>query len=242
MNIERLYEKIADIKTDNHLKAGLYFSIIQLKKINPTLNNVGNSIYQDAKLFISVYIKSVDERDLGYDIIDTAKIIKCINLGGNNHEQYLLAQNSYRLLKTKGFEEESKKLKKIVCAKKTTLIYERPYFFGKYLSILLHLSTYNFCSIILTVTFLFLISIIVLLPAPFEKWGIFKVTYQNYSEVFLINHIVNLLSNIFGIKGAFNVDTNSAIGILSIIAMKLFYMVFIVNYFYRKILDILNND
>ncbi len=242
MNIENLYKKIDTIDSNNHLKAGLYFSIIQIKKDNPSLSSDVNSIYLDAKRFISIYIQSIDERDLGYDIIDINKLKKCINICGNKHEQFLLSQNSYRILKAKGFEEESKQMKKIVNSKKTELLYERPYYLGKYIRILFHLSTYNLFSIISTIFILFLISLIVLLPAPYKSWEIYNVTYHSYSDSFLANHIINLLSNIFGIKNSFNIETNSIFGILSIIAIKLFYIVFIVNYLYKKVIDILNNN
>lgn len=242
MNIESIYVKIDSINSDNHLKAGLYFSIIQIKKNNPSLCNVGNSIYIDAKRFISIYIRSVEERDLGYDIIDTNKILKCINLIGDTHEQLLLAQNTYRLLKTSGFDEESKKLKKIINSKKTNLIKNQSYYFGKYLKLLLHLSTYNIFTILSTISFLFLISFIVLLPAPFENWQYFKVIYHTYSDIFIINHFVNVLTNVFGIESNFKIETGSLFGIFSIITIKLFYLIFIVNYLYKKVIDILNNN
>lgn len=242
MNLENIYQKISTIDSSNHLKAGLYFSIIQIKKHIPSLRNVGNSIYIDAKQFISIYINSIEERDLGYDIIDTNKILKCIELVEDKHEQLLLAQNSYRLLKASGFEEESKKIKKIVNIKKTSLLKNEPFCFSKYIKLLLHLSTYNIFTIILTIFFLFTVSFIVLLPAPFEKWEIYKVTYHSYSEVFIINHFVNILTNVFAIDNQFKIETNSLFGIFSIIILKFFYVIFIVNYLYKKVIDILNNN
>lgn len=242
MNIDKIYNKIATIDSDNHLKAGLYYSIIQLKKNAPEKCNEGNSIYIDAKRFISIYINSVEERDLGYDIIDINKISKCIELVDNEHEQLFLAQNTYRLLKTSGFDEESKKIKKIVNVKKTKLLKIKPYYFGKYIKLILHLSTYNMFTIILTISCLFLISFIVLLPAPFDNWQYFKVTYYSYSNTFIINHFVNILTNIFGIDNGFKIETSSLFGILSIITIKLFYIIFIVNYLYKKVIDILNNN
>lgn len=242
MNIEELYVKISNIEYDNHLKAGLYFSIIQLKRSDVSNCEFGNSIYLDAKNFISVYINSVEDRDLGYDIIDTNKIIKCINLCGNTQEQYRLAQNAYRLLKTKGFEDESCILKKTINSKKTELIKKSPFCTNKYIKLLLHLSTYNLYTIILAISFIFFISFIVLLPAPFANWQIFHITYHHYSNSFIINHFINILTNVFGIESTFKIETNSLFGILSIITIKLFYLVFIVNYLYKKVIDILNNN
>lgn len=242
MNIECIYKKISTIESSNHLKAGLYFSILQLKKNIPTLRNVGNSIYIDAKRFISIYINSIEERDLGYDIIDTNKILKCIELVEDNHEQFLLAQNSYRLLKTGGFEEESKKLKKIVNIKKSSLLKNEPFCFSKYIKLMLHLSTYNIFTILFTVFLLFIVTFIVLLPAPFEKWEIYKVTYHSYSEVFIVNHFVNILTSLFAIDNQFKIEPNSLFGVFSLITLKLFYVIFIVNYLYKKVIDILNNN
>ena len=242
MNIEHIYEKISTIDSNNHLKAGLYFSIIQIKRNTPSLRNVGNSIYIDAKRFISIYINSIEERDLGYDIIDTNKILKCIELVEDKHEQLLLAQNSYRLLKTGGFEKESKNLKRIVNIKKTSLLKSEPFCLKKYIKLLLHLSTYNIFTIFLTVFFLFLVSFIVLLPAPFANWEVYNVTYHKYSEIFLVNHFVNILANVFAIDNEFKIETNSLFGIFSIITLKLFYVIFIVNYLYKKVIEILNNN
>lgn len=240
--IKKLYKKISSINNENYLKANLYFSIIQIKKDNFDLNQFGNSIYIDSKMFIHFYINSIFERDIGYDVIDLKKIKKCINICENKDEQYQLSLNSYRLLKTKGFEEESRKIKKIVNAKKTKLLNEQHYYLGKYVKILLHLSTYNLCSILLVSFILFLISFIVLLPAPYKSWEIYSVTYQSFSDSFLINHFINLLSKIFAINNSFKIETYSIIGILSIVSIKVLYIIFIANYLYKKVIDILNNN
>ena len=226
MDIKKLYDKISTIDSNNHLKAELYFSIIQLKKNIPTLANDGNSIYVDAKIFISTYIDSIEERDLGYDIINTDKILNCIEFVENPHEQLLLAQKSYRLLMNGGFEEESKLLKKIVNVKKTSLLKSKPFCLSKYMKLLLHLSTYNLFTIIITLFILFLISCLVLLPAPSENWAVYEVTYHSYSEVFIINHFVNILSNVFAINNQFKIETSSLFGIFSIIILKVLHVVF----------------
>ncbi len=242
MDVKSIYNKISEIDSNNHLKAGLYFSIIQIKKEEPSLRDIGNSIYIDAKKFISIYIRSIEERDLGYDIIDVNKIIKCINIVGDKQEKLLLAQKAYRLLKIGGFDEESKRLRKTVNEKKTSLLRSKPFSLNKCIKLLLHLSTYNIFTIILTSLFLFLISFIILLPAPFSSWEVYDITYHKYSEVFIVNHFINILTNIFSIKNKFNVETNSILGVFLIIVIKLLYIIFIANYLYKKVIDILNNN
>jgi hypothetical protein len=240
MEIQKIYDKISHLDGENHLKAGLYFSIIQIKKDNVPLRNEVNSIYLDAKKFISCYINSIEERDLGYDVIDTKKITKCINVLENYQEQFQLSQNAYRLLRTKGFEEESNIFKKIMNQKKTILIKSKPYYLGKYLKLLLHLSSYSLLSILLSILTIFLITYTVLLPAPFESWQNFNITYHQYSDSFYLNHFVNILTNLFGISSDFKVETSNLLGIFTIISIKLFYLVFIVNYLYKKVIDLIN--
>ncbi|PZX10892.1 hypothetical protein LX69_03278 [Breznakibacter xylanolyticus] len=240
MDIQKIYDKIYELEEDNHLKAGLYFSIIQIKKDNPLLSNEVNTLYLDAKKFISCYINSIEERDLGYDVIDTNKILKCINLLGDYQEQFQLAQNAYRLLRTKGFEDESKTLRTIMNQKKTQLIKSKPYFLGKYFKLILHLSSYSLSSIALSIFTIFIITYIVLLPAPIESWQNFSVVYHSYSDSFYINHMVNIITSLFGVTNDFKVETSNLTGIFTIMSIKLFYLVFIVNYLYKKFIDIIN--
>nr|WP_319397634.1 hypothetical protein [uncultured Carboxylicivirga sp.] len=241
MNIEKIYTKIDEIEEDNHNKASLYYSIIQIKFKDQSSTDIRNSIYLDTKNFIIVYIKSIDNRDLGYDIIDVEKLKKSIKFCGNTLEQYQLSLLAYRLLKTKGFEDESKKMKAFVNEKKTRWLYSKPYKFGKYFNLILHLSTYNLCSIIITIILLMVFSFIIFLPAPYKCWETFDITYHNYSGNFLLNHLANITSNLFAIDNDFKVETNSIIGIITLISIKFFYILFIVNYLYKKVIDILNS-
>lgn len=241
MDIKNLYAKIEEIEEDNHNKACLYYSIIQIKYADQQSANVRNSIYLDAKNFINIYIKSIDNRDLGYDIIDVDKIKKSIRFCENTSEQYQLSLLAYRLLKAKGYEDESKKMKAFVNEKKTRLLYSKPYKLGKYFNLILQLSTYNLFSIIITIVFLIIFSFIIFLPAPYDDWEIFKITYHNYSSNFLLNHFVNITSNLFAVDNDFKVETNSIIGIITLISIKFFYILFIVNYLYKKVIDILNS-
>jgi len=241
MDIRKIYNKIDNIEENNHLKAGLYYSVIQIKKDNPSIKNEINSIYLDAKRFIFCYINSVEERDLGYDVVDTKKISKCIEALDNAQEQLQLSLNAYRLLKTKGFEDEGKEIRKLSNKKKTDVIRNQKYKFGKYFKLLLHLSSYSLSSIVLTICIIILISYVILLPAPFDEWVTYKVNYHIYSDSFYINHLVNILSNIFGIKNDFTIETFGLLGVFTLMTLKLFYLVFIVNYLYKKVIDIINN-
>lgn len=241
MNLETLYEKIDLIDDDNYNKASLYYSIIQIKNAQPLTSDIRNSIYLDVKHFIRLYIQSIDNRDLGYDIISIDKIKKAINFCANTDERYQLSLLAYRLLKTKGFEEESKNSKTFVNETKTRLLCSRPYSFGKYFRIILHLSTYNLLSIIASILVIVIFSAIIFLPAPYKSWETFKITYHNYSEIFSLNHFVNIISNLFAVENDFKVETNSILGILTLIAIKLFYIIFIVNYLYKKVIDFLNS-
>jgi len=241
--ITEIYTLISASNTKKHLLPELYFLIVQIKLHNEEYKTVHQTIYQDSKQFISLYIRTTEKRDLGYDIINSNKIVECILSNNKYDEQYRLALFAFRILKSNGFEDESKELKRIINETKTKLIRYKPNQTSvvRYLRLALHLSTYNIWTISLVIAVLFLITNIIFLPAPFENWGIYKITYNNYSSIFLFNHFLNLLSFIFGVNPVFKTETSSVLGVLVLVLMKSFYLVFIINYLYELIIDLIRN-
>jgi hypothetical protein len=240
VKISNLYDLISQKESEKHIVSELLFTIIQLKALKPNLYE--RTIYQDSKLFISTYISSIEERDLGYDIINTDKINRCINFINNVDEKYRLLNYAHRILKNNNYEEESIIIKNSLNKIKTKLLVDSKYYFGKYFHILMHLSSYSFWTLSLTIVSLFFITYIVLLPAPFENCSIFIITYKTYSTNFLVNHFINLISCLFDVNGNCQIATSSVVGVLLMIFIKLLYIVFIANYFYQKIIDFINKN
>jgi hypothetical protein len=86
-------------------------------------------------------------------------------------------------------------------------------------------------------TVLFIITCIILLPAPIDSIAIFEVTYENYSHCSLLNHIINVLTLFADLENSLKVKPICLFGLLIIIFGKLIFVTFIINFFYFKISD-----
>lgn len=246
MNIEvkldELYLIVHNREVNEVKRSNLFYSILELKKLNPVYRNHNQSSYQDAKGFITCFIGSTVYRDLGYDVINVDKIFKVLESQFNINEQYLLANYTYRILANNDYEKESSELKKRVNCLKTAILKSEKYKFGKYVKLFLHKSTYSIWTILLALIIVFVFSIMLYLPAPFESWKLFEVTYDGYSNNFIANHLLNVLGSPLDMNTDFNIRPVGGIGLIILMLIKSFYIVFIVNFLYSKLNDLINNN
>ena len=92
--------------------------------------------------------------------------------------------------------------------------------------------------IVILIFFAMVISI--LLPATEGSFILFRITYDNYSNNFIVNHLLNVITHFAGIDNEFKVEPVNWLGVLLLVSAKLFFVLIVVNFVYRKITDKLN--
>lgn len=225
-------------ESPENLKAELLFSIIQLKAEDNNNQNIEQTLYVDIKSFILTYISSIEKRDYGYDKLNIKKIIKAINCCIDSKERFELFLFLNRLLIKQGLIDESKSVQIQLNSVKTQMIKDHSSGLNKWMKLLLHFTSYNLYAILFTLILVYLVSSILFLPTDNPKHVIFSINYDHYSTNFALNHFLNTLGGVFGIKKDYEVIPLNTYGILLFITFKFFYIVFIINYLYKKGLEI----
>lgn len=228
--LKKLYKKNSD--DPNHM-ADNYFYIIQIKKLNPKYIEYVQPLYIDIKFFIELYIKSRSKRDFGYDVIDINKVIEAIYSLDVANERLALLNWAYRDLKFNQFEEEAEKLISSIRKEKFITFWNR----GDYFRLTSHLISYNLIVVITLLIIAFIICYILLLPSYNPSWSIIEFRYISFSENFYLNHLFNLLDHLLGISEDITIKPLNWKGVLLLSAMKLFYIIFIVNYLFKIITE-----
>lgn len=232
--IKEIENRINGLSESNSNKANLIYSLIQLK-LNSDRTSTSESVYIDVKNFIKVYIISIENKDYGYDVLDTKKIIKAISFLPNINNQYKLLQYAYRNLKADEFEEESLIIKNKLNRIKTSILNSNNKFFYSFI----HQCSFSVKTISISMFILFAITAIIFLPAPHESMELYNIKYENYDSNFYVNHVLNIMSKIAGINNKFTIETSSIVGLISLIFLKFLYVIFIMNFLYEKMKDII---
>ncbi|NDW11829.1 hypothetical protein D0T50_02870 [Bacteroides sp. 214] len=232
--LDQLYQNIDTLQTEK--SADLYYYIIQIKHSHTTLRNHKNSIYVDIKNFIECYIRSIEKRDFGYDVLNINKIITAINNTPNNKEQLSLLMHAYKILKNNHFEVEAESVITLIRNTKLQILKsEKSY--KKHFKILFHLISYNLIAVFLVLLLILLVSYIIFLPAPLDSLVSLEFKYDNYNENFYINHLLNIICYFFDMSDSVQIKPINSNGVLLILIMKSFYIVCIANYLYQIILE-----
>lgn len=232
--LKNLYDNVQIEKLNNI--PDLIYSIIQIKELNPNLVNYQQSLYVDLKLFISTYIESVDRKDYGYDVLNIEKIISSIESITEADEKISLYLFSYKLLKEKQFENDAESLIKHIRKSKLQLFWTNKEYWNCFFFCL----SYSLIAILLFLLFIFLICYLVLLPATEERFMIFNFCTENFCDIFYFNHLLNLLCAFLSISSDIKIEPLNWWGVILLLTVKSFYVICVVNYFYRIILERLN--
>jgi hypothetical protein len=209
----------------------ILYNLISLKnRIHKTKDN-----YKDIKSFINYYIDVIKFSDYGYDVINYEKIEKLINLL-EYKEQISVLQYAISVTKRE-LPEHNKEWfveKKHKCeidhiwSQKTINLFPKAFFLY---------SGLNISRLLLTLLLFFLLTCLILLPSPKFFFPFFNITYDNYSESFIINHFLNIFSLFADIDNDFKIKPINWFGLISLVLGKISFIILIVNFFYRKITD-----
>jgi hypothetical protein len=216
-------------------KAEIFYCAIQIKSHRPELINVNQSIYTDIKMFVKYYIESLDDRDYGYDSFNNLKIRKAIDYAQNNNEKYSLTKYTLRQLLKFELEDEINEFKKLSHIYKSKVLFDKKQF----LLFALNLTTYNWIAILATILLIMLLNVIIFQPAPFKSWEILDLKLHYYNGNTIINSVSNVLAFVFSIKGKFDVTPNCTRGVFLIVFLKFLYISIILNYLYKKVIELI---
>lgn len=215
-------------------------NIICLKKL---INYVGqDSIYLDFKLFLKNYIDAVEEKDSGYDNISIARISTQLD-GMCLEEQISLLKFFKKLLIIKAYLDEAKdcdlhlQVLKLEFYKKNKSLLN----YGKLVAIW---SSSSFWKLIGLLFCFYCLASLFLMPAYFESFQLFKVTYITLSSNFLMNHLLNVLSIFFDLdNSSMKIEANSPLALILMIMSKIIYITILVNFLTKKFVEFIKiND
>lgn len=229
--IEEEYNKLNN-SSKASAKMNHYNTIIKIKKSLYLGNKYEENIYQDIKCFLKYYICALDERSFEYDLF-SKNIIKNIFMDISDDKKLVLYYYLMRQLKIKSFSNDEiiwceSQIKRIELIKFSCNF--------NFIKIFFLLTSYNVYSLIL---FLFIIMCfinILFLPETYIGVQLFTITYENYYDDFILNHILNVSNYLLNFSnGSFKVVTNSILGFLTLLTIKIIFYIVIINYIVKEI-------
>lgn len=212
-------------------KVSILYNLIIIKNTqNKDTNN-----YNDIKELIEYYINLIKNGNFGYDEINYSKLNKVISFLKYNEQVSILkyALSSF----TREFPEHDNSwfMERINCAEIQDIINRKIY--TKYPKALFLYSGKSIWGLF-SVCILFIVSVyIVLLPAIYYRFELFKIDYETYNSNFYVNHLLNILSMFCDIENNFKINTSSTWGILMLILGKIAFVLLIVNFIFQKITE-----
>ncbi len=212
-------------------KINIIFNLIDLKNENGhTSDN-----YKLSKCFITNYIESIKIEDYGYDNFNFLKIEKILGYL-NPSERFSFLQYCSSVMAKElpdhnrewFIEQKNKSEFKCILCERNFRKYPKAFFlyFGM-----------NLWRLSLILFIFYLIVYFFLLPAPYNSWSIFEITYENYSNNFYINHFLNILSLFSDLNNNFIISPEKPIGLFLIVISKISFIVLLVNFIYRRFTD-----
>lgn len=218
-------------ETNPNVKIGILFNLITLK------NDKGITVsnYLDIKELVHLYFETIKCNSFGYDEMNHQKLNNLFLLLTPNERlsliQYTLSMYSKELPEhNKDWLLAAKYMAEI-----DLIILNKSY--ARYPKIILLYSSTGFGRLFLLLTLLVILLTVILLPAPFVSWRLFSLDYYTYTDIFLWNHLLNVLSYLSGLDAHFEVTPLNPSGLILFMCLRLLIAVVIVNFIYTKILD-----
>lgn len=213
---------------------GILYNLIFIKNSLPNYNET----YQDIKKFFDLYFEAIKISGYGYDHLNIGKIEKLINLL-NSREMISVLQYAISV-SARELPEHDRNwfIEKQHSCEINIALAEKKY--SMYPKLLFIYTSQNIKRLFLALFALLLTTNLILLPNPYNELTIFEIQYEKYSENFLGNHFLNIISMFADIKNGFEIKPQNWVGLIYIVIGKTFFALLIVNFIYRKISDKIN--
>jgi len=234
MNIRKKISNLYKVAASKNKKAAssALFYIIQIKEDNREYVDQKQSLYLDIWNFVRLYIESVEENDYGYNTVNIDKIKRAIEANVNPDEKLQLYSRTIRKLGDEGFVQESKDLK--ISVKKvviSSLLYSTS--LKNKLKSIIYCCCYNLWTVTCILLFLIINYIIITLPFSDVKDSVFVIQYSNYSEYFIINHILNIFGDVFEYNEIIFCRPNNVYGFILLLLYKFLFVTFFAGWFMK---------
>ncbi len=224
-----LDEEYLSLKRYKHKQnAQILYNIIKFKA-QYNMVNYHRSMYIDAKMFLKSYISAADNQDFGYDEINFAKIKNIIMLMPIDKRLSLL-YTTRRYYTINGYNTDT--ISKEICTQKIKYEWRK----GKYLNCFLLKVGNDFCGLLLGFFIYAIITMLILLPAPYKQMAFFNVKFKVYSPHPILNYPLNALCLITGNSSISpSLVPNGIKGVIIYIIGVLFWYVLVINFLFKKI-------
>jgi hypothetical protein len=226
---------IEEEKLKNSSSPGEKINILHNLIVLKNHSNADHDNYQNIKKLIDLYIDNIKVGNYGYDFFNLNKIdevLKYLKL----EEQISALKYALSSIKRELPEYENNKI--IESLNKTEIKYiltnRKLIHYPK--ALLLYSNTSINRLIIVLIAFIILVCIF-LLPANQFTFSVFTITYEHYSDNFLLNHFLNILGIFADIDNDLKIQPLNAYGLLLVLFAKIVFVLFIINYIYRKLSD-----
>ncbi len=234
--LQNLYNSLSTLG-DRVSKFSVLYQIIEFKGMNESERNVSNSLYIDIKTFLDLYLRDDIALDVGYDMIEASKICYVIEVEGTTStERFNLYQFASRKLSNSSYEDLAELCKSKAKKNYTLKLWNERYTFGKYLKLLLHISSYSLSSVFLSSFVLFVIISILLLPID-SGLTVVRIEYDNYSCNRFFNHCLNVAGYLFGITSGFKAIAINGFGVVLLVLIRISIFLLIGNYLHNRIIE-----
>jgi hypothetical protein len=203
-------------------------------------NYIKFEAFKDMKIIFELYSKIYSFRSYSYNEVSIetfSKLTSCFDCYRNKE---LFEYLALRLIK-EGNDDKLDEIKihiqklEIICLWNT--IKSKKSIFTNVPKFLLKLSAYNLYSLLITCLFYVFVASLIYSPAPFKWMEIISLKFNLYIKNDFFNRFLNTLAHIFNLDNKMNIIALNWRGILLLIIGKSFFILVILNYIVKKILD-----
>jgi len=212
--------------SNNYEKLNHINNVINLKLMLTDGNDP--TIYGDIKEFLELYVKSTEEKAYGYYELDQKKIFKLVSLVSIEQRINLLNYLN-RILKLNAVENNYKWVNKELRRIKLLFFWENRSI-KNIIKLIYYLATFNILTLLLTIFILYLFYSILLLPAPYNDFVVFKSVFVNYSNNKILNNFLNTSMSFCNIESTFKINPINFRGVVLELFIKLSLFVLVLGF------------
>lgn len=219
------------------LLSNTYSHIIQVKTcLYDDLSDYHQPMYKDIKLFVDAYLKYLSYEDYGYDIVNTEKIISLVDCIRDNDKKLELYRYIFRKLRRYMYDEESDTIAEKIKQQYKACLFDKDSCQNR-LTCVVQIISNNFLLAVLFLVLLLLIHFCILLPGMNPETSWLSVSTIKYTDLWIVNQIVNFIYYLFGSDLGMQVKANNIYGAVLLLLLNTINVVYVAGYFCSVIIN-----
>lgn len=242
--ISEEYEKIANNALTSSGKCNIISNIVQIKLSEPSLTNIKQDLSIDIKDYLNSLIEKAESASIGYDSINVHKVNETLSQLPFDRKIFFI-NYLIRQLQKSAFEHEIRHFQKLKTSTILWNLFSKNEFYKPktWWLISLYFPVYNIVTFCFTFIIISILIAIVLLPSPysFMGWLHFDITYQQLSNNFFLNHLLNIFSSLVGIESEFKIQSKDLFSASIHVIGRIITFIYVVNYLFNKLSEYLKN-